>query len=149
MQKIKLAYVTFEQAKLLKEKEFLEDSFKHYSQGGTLIENSVSYKTHVATHHLYANSYDFEIGRHGGGDKHCIAAPEQWQVVEWLRLNHGIWIEIHHIKTTDDKFHIIIYKYGEEDYYSLYCENLIGYQIWDTPQKAYSAAFDYILNELL
>lgn len=99
-------------------------------------------------------------------------APEQWQVVEWLRVNHGIWISILHrdvrnqpimdnnniIKYINFKgftFHIVS---------TLECNNLMSDKIeeylnggigkgcgivFETPQQAYSAAFDYILNNLI
>jgi len=69
---------------------------------------------------------------------------------EWLRVNHRIWIEIHHIKTFGvNRFHIIIWKYGEEDYHTIHCDNGVGYEVWDSPQEAYSSAFDYIFNNNL
>jgi len=81
---------------------------------------------------------------------HCLSIPEQWQVVEFLRVNYDVWIEIHHIKTFGvNRFHIIIWKYGEEDYHTIHCDNGVGYKVWDSPQEAISAAFDYILNNLI
>lgn len=83
-------------------------------------------------------------------DNHHIIT-EFTHLREWLRDKHGIWVEVRHIKTFGvNRFHIIIWKYGEEDYHTIHCGNGVGYEVWDTPQEAYSAAFDYIrLNNLI
>jgi hypothetical protein len=59
---------------------------------------------------------------------------------EWLRVNHGIWITVTSISQESWQWHITkpgdsLGKLYEEDFYS--------------PQQAYSAAFDYILNNNL
>lgn len=73
---IQPTYVTFEQAKLLKQKEFdiitdiwFDKERDLYGEG----QGSTSYKFHI-------------VGE-------CYA-PEQWQVVECLRVNHGTWIQV-------------------------------------------------------
>ena len=124
-------YATFEQSKLLKEKGF-----------------NISCKEGWYVAQL--DPYKGQLFPDDTGGKHEIEKPEQWQVVEWLRVNHDIWIEVHHIKTFGvNRFHIIIWKYGEEDYHTIHCGNGVGYEVWDTPQEAYSAAFDYIFNNNL
>jgi hypothetical protein len=131
--KIEPHYVNFNTAKWLKEKGFdidckmcVEDEGERplpFNCGNTIHKNSL---------HPY------------------YSAPEQWQVVEFLRINHGIWIEVRHIKTFGvNRFHLIIWKYGEEDYHTIHCDNGVGYEVWDTPQAAYNAAFDYIKDKNL
>ena len=68
-----------------------------------------------------------------------LPVTEQWLVVEWLRVNHGIWIEV--VISENKKFESEIYN----------TKNLITKHIFDkhselynTPQEAYSTAFDYI-----
>lgn len=90
---MKKRIIEFKTAQLAKEKGFLKDCFYHYDKNGEIQENQVSHKTYVATHHLYANSYDFEIERWGGGNKDCIAAPTQAQLQTWLR-NKKILVEV-------------------------------------------------------
>jgi hypothetical protein len=128
MEQIRPAYATFEQAKKLKEKRFNEICFSWYSDVGDRI--------------LYgAAEMDFK-------------APEQWQVVEWLRVNHGI-----HLEVSCDV-------YGELWFVKL---EVCSKEVWDdldkrhkiltahrkfnnehkSKQEAYSAAFDYILNNLI
>jgi hypothetical protein len=116
---IKPHYVDFNTAKLLKEKGFdidckmcVEDEGERplpFNCGNTIHKNSL---------HPY------------------YSAPEQWQVIEWLRINHDIWVEVNLPLYNDFRFTIIdvnkklLIKLSDEFY--------------DTPQAAYSAAFDYI-----
>lgn len=87
--------VSFKTAKLAKEKGFLEDCLYHYTPGyNEVLENSVYGKEHTSTHHLYANSYDFEIQRWGGGTKSSIAAPTQSLLQKWLREKYDIHISL-------------------------------------------------------
>jgi hypothetical protein len=133
--KIEPTYVTFEQAKWLKEKGFNKNIVQ--------VECHQGYDFRGDGTHLVKN------GRH---IQHNLfySAPEQHQVVEFLRINHGIWIEVRHIKTFGvNRFHLIIWKYGEEDYHTIHCDNGVGYEVWDTPQAAYNAAFDYIKDKNL
>ena len=129
---IKPTYVTFKQAKLLKEKGFDE------KVEGCYFDNQFNKITNGVRNSVYQST-------------RYISAPEQWQVVEWLRVNHGIWIEVHHIRTSSiNRFHVIIWDYKNlEDYITIYHDGIgPGYKVWDTPQAAYSAAFDYILTKI-
>ncbi len=120
-------YVTFEQAKKLKEKGFDEECMYHYKNDGTK--------------HLLVIDDEYEC-----------QAPEQWQVVEWLHVVHGIQLFLDY--TFYDGFHYgCKYVKSNGDY------GEIG-EIWkegietdidgvDTPQEAYSATFDYVLNNLI
>jgi hypothetical protein len=119
MEKIKPTYVTLEQAKLLSNLGLDSKLFsKQYliCSGELPINPTLDY----------------------------IAAPEQWQVVEWLRVNHGIWVEVKSPDSKDMGYYISIrkpYRFG--NYYN-------GKEIfYGSPQEAYSAAFDYILKEIL
>jgi len=65
-------------------------------------------------------------------------APEQWQVVEWLKINHGINVFPDMIK---------INKYGYRIIYNLdkaLTEKISHLYDFNSLQTAYSAAFDYI-----
>jgi len=72
-------------------KGFEEDCFYHYNYG-LLLENYVINKQHVATHHLFANNYDFEIERWGGGHKYSIPAPYLSVLQKWLRETQNIHV---------------------------------------------------------
>jgi len=117
---IKPTYVTFEQAKMLVKKGF---------QG---IE------------------IDYGLNQMLNNSR----PPEQWQVIEWLRINHGI-----HLEVSCDV-------YGKLWFVKL---EVCSKEVWDdldkrhniltanrkfinehkSKQEAYSAAFDYILNNLI
>lgn len=137
---MKRNYVTFEQAKLLKEK-------------GCTVECTHGYYKHGTTElilWLDSEPVNTELAK----------VPEHWQVVEWLRIQKSIWVKINPtiieynnsndtIKWTLEIYNLPIYlkngkiwgandngKYIDNTYYGL-------------PQEAYSAAFDYILKELI
>jgi hypothetical protein len=114
METIKPTYVTFEQAKLLKEEGFDEktQTIFQYSADWNKVETNPKY---------YVD-----------GCSQC-SRPEQWQVVEWLRVNHNIWIYV--FRSKEGYFYNIVT--GKND------------PVFETPQEAYSAAFDYVLNNLI
>jgi len=66
---------------------------------------------------------------------------QQWQVVEWLRVNHGIWIEVTSGNMGWSLWAFSIHEKGLT--FIKYCSNTHN-QFYDSPQEAYSAAFDYI-----
>jgi hypothetical protein len=125
---IKRTYVSFEQAKLLKEKGFEIPILNWY---------------HRETKKLNKNDLAFSINKLTDN----YSAPEQWKVVEWLRINHGIWIVVN--ITIDDKWYFELYNLKDKrnSEISIVDENITDFH--NSPQKAYSAAFDYILKELI
>jgi len=127
--KIEPTYVTFEQAKLLKEKGFdiSTNTIFQYNEeeNWNRIERMPKY---------YAQ-----------GCSQC-SRPEQWQVVEWMRVKHGIWINTGIITLNGGVMwfpeYIIIHNSTIE----------LPKQIegnFTTPQQAYSSAFDYVLTKLI
>lgn len=74
-------------------------------------------------------------------------SPEQWQVVEWLRINHGIWINITAEVYTDGINYLwqIINLKDYDKSTGLYGDN----GEYNLPEEACSAAFDYIKNKKL
>jgi hypothetical protein len=104
--------------------------------------------------------------RFNDGDVSYLKDAVTYQIViEWLRINHGIWILVlpqdrsgvdFRINESEYPSHALFFsiiKY--EKNYS--CKELINtsndkgklFLHFDTPQEAYSAAFDYILKELI
>lgn len=68
-----------------------------------------------------------------------LERPQQWEITEWLRINHGIWVSVGYS--------------GDKTVYMM-TTNLNGDILWNekgfnSPQEAYSAAFDYVLKELI
>ena len=67
--------------------------------------------------------------------------PEQWQVVEWLRLTHGIWVFVGADAFNKKKFWgSVLNLTTDKNKQTRFCS---------TPQEAYSAAFDYIKDNNL
>jgi hypothetical protein len=124
-QKIIHTYVSFEQAKWLKEKGFKGRS-RYYGGSGELVE---------VPNIIESGNY-----RHTNNEMQRFRweAPEQHQVVEWLRVNHGIWICVNKSKDAEDN-----------GWFHYYVDNKWSAKLYDTPQEAYSAAFDYVLNNLI
>ena len=125
MNKIEPHYVTFEQAKLLADKKFLVHTRYGYTKDG-LLERPHYRETNI-------NS-DLE-------NSLTYSAPEQHEVIEWLRINHGIWISIK----------MYINHYGR--FFSADLQNnnnnFRSFNGCATPQEAYSKAIDYGLENLI
>lgn len=129
-QEIKPTYVTREQAKWLKEKEFDLPTYAYYSG---LNFYTGEYKNHSQTTIGDTPMHKMLIG--------YTSAPEQWQVVEWLRVNHGIWIYV--VGGGNNRYYPM---YQDKNQYKL---ALDLDKFYDTPQEAYEAAIEYTLNNLL
>ncbi len=127
-------YVTFEQAKLLKEKGFNLETHYNFDLTGEI-------------HHIGLLNHNVHLLK--------ISRPEQWQVVEWLRVNHGIDFNITRlplkaVKASSDKGTALLKNYliwiSKQDRNPIALpNNFYG----DTPQEAYSVAFDYIFQNNL
>lgn len=127
---IKPAYVSFDIANWLKEKGWNIKCKKYYN--GSLLLTSK-----------------------GSGLENCykVYAPEQWQVIEWLRIKHGIWIVVNIGVPLGNKdmYYSNIIKFGHKNKYTGMVEHKSKFRsgFFDQPQKAYSAAFDYIKDNNL
>jgi hypothetical protein len=138
MEKIEPVYVTYEQAKWLKDIGFDEPTYGYYDNLNFYVGE---YKNHASNTIGDTSIHKRLIG--------YISAPEQWQLAEWLRVNHGIWV------------------YSECDVYGEYwfpkilpCSKTVWANnelrekieeftrhrnlFYKTPKEANSAAFDYI-----
>ena len=132
-QKIIPAYVSFEQAKSLKEKGFKGRS-RYYGGSGELVE----------VPNIIENDY-----RHTNNEMQRFRweAPEQHQVVEWLRINHGIWVSVN--IAMDDKWYFELYNLKDKRNAEIIIEDKNVTDFHNSPKEAYSAAFDYIKNKNL
>jgi hypothetical protein len=78
-------------------------------------------------------------------DNHHIIT-EFAHLCEWLRVNHGIWVEtLHRGDMGDFIFKVVELDENNWKKHPHYIHN----EGFNSPQEAYSAAFDYILNNLL
>ena len=114
----------------------IESKYVTHKQAKLLKEKGFDIKTdfkYASNGRLCNKVYDF--------DDWCCA-PEQWQVIEWLWLKHNIWIYTRHFETFP--FSSYVLQKGE---------SMIGFNDdnkgFDSPQAAYSAAFDYVLKNLI
>lgn len=130
-------YVTFNQAKILKEKKFIENSnFQTgFTDKGKVVEKELW--------DLTCNAIQ------------SIPRPEQHQVVDWLLEKHNIWISVG-ISGTDGiiEFYAIVIRISKIKIYKKQPKKLCTefvFEVFDkkSPQEAYSAAFDYVLNNII
>jgi hypothetical protein len=136
MKEIKPTYVTFEQAKWLKEKGFDEPCTALFIH--EIIQGNTEWDILELFERNNNDTYEFLLSCDMDWQKNYLR-PEQWQVVEWLRVNHGIWIYC---------------KYQKRGKIIFVIEDLQGNNItispdFNSPQEAYSAAFDYIKDNNL
>ena len=122
-------YVNYDFAKFLKEKGFNLHTLTYWDKRDGLIENGIKLDNHN-------NRGDWGISR-----------PEHWQVIEWLRLNHGIWIHVYYL-TEEQAWGWDCYRYKKEN--GLLNKPAISFSMkLQSPKESYSAAFDYIKNNNL
>jgi hypothetical protein len=165
MKEIKPYYVDFNTAKLLKEKGFDYPCFSWYSfddkKNQVYTHNYSEYKCEcipdIQKEYIYSNHNEsFSDGSRWVVER--FSRPEQWLVCEWLRLEHGIWVyvlqKIDCGKSFDStpyfinntwEFHIDRVNSFQRKGLPIYFEK----NFYNTPQEAYSAAFDHILKEVI
>jgi hypothetical protein len=126
---IKPTYVTFEQAKLLP-KEFENIAFACY------------YKGEFYAHKNILNISGVKEILHPINKDELFLAPEQWEIVEWLLIKHNIWVSVRLNNTKDSWMYFL-----QETMTKQLTQNIKDG--FNSPQEAYSAAFDYVLNNLI
>jgi hypothetical protein len=133
---IKPTYVTFEQAKVLKSKGFDVPTLAYRQKSAKIGDETILPLT-LPDKEFYWAVYDWN---HYPSEVPYYSIPEQWQVVEWLRVNYSIWI----VCSPDEEcFGCTIYTIKSGIKFIYNSENKL------TPQEAYSAAFDYVLKNLI
>jgi hypothetical protein len=140
--KIEPHYVAFATAKWLKEKGFDVPCNKRFWVG---FENEEYFQGDCISNNW--NDYDDSSTTY-------YSAPEQWQVCEWLRVNHGIHIGIDAWLQEDGSnqgYDYCVYKTWKDkiDYELKLLNSSTQIKLYNTPQSAYAAAFDYIKDNNL
>jgi hypothetical protein len=125
---IKPTFVTLQQAKLLNDNKFNIDCRNHWEEGKRSTTPDI-----------------WEINGYGEAATNSYPAPEQWQVVEYLRINHNIWIVVNldSVHNEGIMYFANVIKFGKHHK----CKHKTIF--YKTPQEAYSAAFDYVLNNMI
>ena len=154
-QEIQPTYVTYNQAVWLKEKGFDIHCDYFYVTPKSKIFG-------IDEHNRYYPRKNISKKLHKIGDcavvniDHLIQAPEQWLVIEWLRLNHGIEVVV--IPDSSSQSQLLLRKYTYSIFTpingsNLHCQigrdkdkNIVYFL---NPHNAYSAAFDYIISNNL
>lgn len=138
-------YVTFEQAKLLCSKGFDEQLSTIYDNNGNPTNS----------HYPTMKNSDIEHGT-------ICTRPEQWMVIEWLRINHNIEVNCLRYTYSGGKYQGRKYMWGVDKYNEKYNHELEenpdhwilneresqGYDS-NSPREAISVAIDYTLNNLI
>jgi hypothetical protein len=127
-------YITFSQAKLLKELKFEVKSKYHYP--------NLSDKQDICI------PTDWNTFTDMSGNSKYYTAPQQWEILEWLRLKYGIVIlsVIKHTKGIGLHYGVDIWQHIK-DVEAKYMPTYI-HEDYLTPQEAINAALDYILPTL-
>lgn len=131
-------YVKFPVAKLLKEKGFdveIDSLYSSYSDNLEVIDNSYLKENNVFVKNEYIESKNWNA------TKKYTSAPLQSEVVDWLLEKHGIWVFVGREPETGIFYPNIDVNKGDK-----YFDKFGNFK---TPQKAYEAAFKYILTKLI
>jgi hypothetical protein len=128
-------HVTFEQAKLLKEKGF---NYK-VTKFKDLVTNTEIDNAPLGNYNLTSQS---------------VSIPEQHEVVDWLWETYLIDVSTIPIRekgyrTVKFQFRVINFSDPEVDEVMFEHQYNSSLQHFSSKQEAYSAAFDYILKELI
>jgi hypothetical protein len=129
---MKEAYVSYEVAKLLKEKGFDWRVFNFYDEHGRFSEHIGSVYT------LYNWNYPAEDGHFS---QHC-SAPTQQMACRWLRKEKVIHIlpEISEVKE-NPKYYCMIWKTSTLESFII--------ELFDSYEDAIEAALEYVLTNLI
>lgn len=163
--KIEPTYCTLEQSKLLKEKgfnvecEYFFKKSKHdkkfYLTTGTEYESDKNCIWDWNLNGGQSGMMSKTIPYPNDDSAIYYSAPEQWMVVEWLRVKHNINVEANYLPNISKyrwvakPMNIIPKSFKTVTEYAIAVDRYYGKENFDTPQAAYSAAIDYVLTNLI
>lgn len=129
--------VSFQLAKLLKEKSFNLPCIQQYTYNGDVIYcvNNWGQPKLKTNDESYSDS---------GGD--CISAPTIAQVVMWLYEKHDVWISV--LSYSDEELNQTLWENKVIDISDDY-NDCSDYTFYHSPTEAYEAAIGYVLNNLI
>ncbi len=147
----KSKYVTFKQAKLLFEKGYNEPTVYPFINGeidfdrSDLLDGSDLYIDYNYRYNGESMDVRGEV----------FSAPLQSEVIEWLKVNHKINVEANYLSNIGKyrwlakPMNIIPKSFKTIKEYAIAVNKYYGKEDFNSPQEAYSVAFDYILNNLI
>ena len=127
-------FVSFETAKLLKEKGFDEITFTWYNGKGKFCVGKNNYDDYYMNH--------FPIMEK---NKNKCSAPTLQMAMKWLRKNHQIFIRPNTSFLYPIKWYSEIFCYGD----NLKTQQDIKTEYYDSPEEACEAAIKYCLEHLI
>ena len=139
---IEPTYCTFQQAKLLKEKGFDEKCYRTYNSEQKLSPFPIT--KNMGGEDVDPLDYNWTNSAIHSSN---ITAPEQWQVVKWLMLNHNIFITFT-INRYGEYSSNIYKKIPTKDIQKPF-DLVITYYDYSSPKEAISEAIDYVLTNLI
>ena len=126
-------YVSFEIAKLLKEKGFDEYCWCWYEEDGYLRESNDDFGVQSNSDHVVDD------------DEFNCSAPTPQMAMKWLMEVHKIFIEISVSIDLNGKYHYRYFILNKECKYVIDIED----QMFDTYEEACEAAIKYCLENLI
>ena len=134
-------YVSFEVAKLLKEKGFDGDTNCYYIEGS--VDKNLYYSPIRNNHNkrITNNEFDIQIDI----DSCKISAPTLQMAMKWLRKNHQIFIRPNTSFLYPIKWYAEIFCYGD----NLKTQQDVKTEYYDSPEEACEAAIKYCLENLI
>jgi hypothetical protein len=137
-QQIEPAYVTFEQYESYCDLEMMQ----------FLYNKGFRFKLFTEEHEVVNNLAEQRFNE--GDVTYCKNYITFSIVCEWLRINHGIWVYVNLEGRLDSYSYFIKGKDRDFPMNKIIKHGYPKFNEWYiSPQEAYSAAFDYILNELI
>ena len=124
------SYITYKQAKFFKKKGFNDADCQTVYYGD--FDAKLKSKKNIQIENRYLK--EPQIGEFD------YLAPKQSVIVDWLRINHGIWIVVVPKKDSLLFYKIIKCKKNEE------CQEIAQHHDFGTQEEAYSDAFEYIIK---
>lgn len=129
--------VSFEIAKTLKEKGFDEPTLFCYRGKFDVYCHSLGGYLSEMTQKSNSELDNYEINK---TKQYWVSAPTIAEVVMWLYEKHGIWVKVFDVIKDNKKSFI----------WSLSNDwSKAGWETYNSPTEAYSAAIEYVLNNLI
>jgi len=128
MKSVNPTYITFEQAKSLKKKDLKIDT-----------EEVLFYRdevNNIEEHQIKNREVIYNGGLTYKVDENEYRIYHQWELVEWLRINQDVWISVLECNDKSGFYWRILSLPGPSS------------ATFNSPQEAYSAAFDYIIKHI-
>ena len=134
-QEIKPTYVTFEQYESYCDLKLLQ----------LLYDKGFRFKLETEGHRVINNLAEQRFNE--GDVSYCNNYITYSVVIEWLRVNHGIWVSVN--IAMDDKWYFELYNLKDKRNAEIIIEEEDFTDFHNSTKEAYSAAFDDILNNLI